>query len=221
MTTVVLADDHPVVRVGLRALIEDVQGLRVVGEAGDGLEAVEMVEELRPDVLVLDLMMPGLGGLEVIRRVRAISPGTRIVVLSLYSDEPYVVEALRSGACGYVVKEASASELVRAIQEVCDGRYYLSSQLAQRAIEVYLQTSAADAHDPYTALTPREREVLHMTAQGLSTAEIAARLYISRRTVENHRVNLMRKLGLKTRAQLIRFAALRGILLQGGGNVPL
>lgn len=220
MTTVVLADDHPVVRVGLRALIEDVQGLRVVGEAGDGLEAVEMVEELRPDVLVLDLMMPGLGGLEVIRRVRAISPGTRIVVLSLYSDEPYVVEALRSGACGYVVKEASASELVRAIQEVCDGRYYLSSQLAQRAIEVYLQTSAADAHDPYTALTRREREVLHMTAQGLSTAEIAARLYISRRTVENHRVSLMRKLGLKTRAQLIRFAALRGILLQGGGNVP-
>lgn len=220
MTTVVLADDHPVVRVGLRALIEDVQGLRVVGEAGDGLEAVEMVEELRPDVLVLDLMMPGLGGLEVIRRVRAISPGTRIVVLSLYSDEPYVVEALRSGACGYVVKEASASELVRAIQEVCDGRYFLSSQLAQRAIEVYLQTSAADAHDPYTALTPREREVLHMTAQGLSTAEIAARLYISRRTVENHRVNLMRKLGLKTRAQLIRFAALRGILPQGGGNVP-
>lgn len=212
MTTIVLADDHHVVRQGLRALLAGQEGFHIVGEAADGLEAAQLVERLRPDVLVVDLMMPGLDGLEVIRQVRRRSPQTRIVVLSMYDNEAYVVEALRAGVSAYVLKKSTADELVHAIGQAVAGHRYLSPPLNERAIEAYKQKTRETTQDPYETLTDREREVLHLAAEGLSSAAIAARLSISARTVEMHRTNLMRKLGLRTQSDLIRYALRRGIL---------
>ena len=210
--TVLLADDHPIVRQGLRLLLEAEPDFRIVGEAGDGLEAVGLVERLKPDVLVLDLMMPGLNGLDVARQVSQRSPETRIVILSMQDNEAYVLQALRNGAAGYVLKQSTSDELVRAVRAVITGRRYLSPPLSERAIEIYLQKTEAAPLDVYETLTPREREVFHLAAEGCTNAEIAERLFISPRTVEVHRANMMRKLGLHNQADLIRDALRRGIL---------
>ena len=212
LTTIVLADDHPVVRQGLRAVLEAEKDFRLIGETGDGLETVRLIERLQPDVLMLDLMMPGLGGLEVTRQVSQRSPRTRVVILSMHADEAYVLEALKNGATGYVLKESSADDLVRAIREVAAGRRYLSPPLSERAIETYVQRARDASLDGYESLTPREREVLHLAAEGHHNPEIAARLFISSRTVEVHRANLMRKLGFRTQTDLVRYALKRGIL---------
>lgn len=212
MTTIVLADDHHIVRQGLRALLEAEPDFGLVGETGDGLEAVQLAERLRPDVIVLDLMMPGLNGLEATRQIAARAPQTRVVILSMHANEAYVLEALRNGAAGYVLKDSSAAELVRAVREVVAGRRYLSPPLSERAIEAYVQKAQETPQDPYDALTNREREVLHLAAQGHSSAEIAARLSLSPRTVETHRAHLMRKLGLRSQTDLIRYALQRGII---------
>lgn len=212
MTTIVVADDHHVVRQGLRTLLEAESEFRVVGEAGDGLEAARLVERLHPDVLVLDLMMPGLNGLEVTRQVSKRLPRTRVVVLSMYASESYVMEAMSNGAAGYVVKDATTAELVRAVREVAHGRRYLSPPLSERAIDAYIQKAKGIHFDPYETLTTREREVLHLAAEGHSNPETAKRLFISPRTVEVHRANLMRKLDLHTQTDLIRYALRRGIL---------
>ncbi len=212
MTTIVLADDHHVVRQGLRSLLEAEPDFSVVGETGDGLEAAQLVERLQPDVLVLDLMMPGLNGLAVTRQVNQRSRHTCVVILSMYANEAYVLEALRAGAAAYVLKESTAAELVRAVREAVAGRRYLSPPLSERAIESYMQKAESAELDPYETLTAREREVLHLVTEGHTNAEIAARLFISRRTVESHRANLMRKLGLRTQTDLIRYALRRGIL---------
>ena len=212
MTTIVLADDHPVVRQGLRALLEAEPDFYIVGEASDGREAAQLVERLPPDVLVLDLMMPGLSGLEVTRQIRQRSPQTRIVILSMYANKAYVLEALRNGAAGYVLKKSTAAELVRAVREVTTGRRYLSPPLSEEDIETYLKKAEASKTDPYELLTTRQREVLHLIVEGHTNAEIAARLVISPRTVEFHRANLMRKLGLRNQADLIRYALQRSIL---------
>ena len=212
MTTIVLADDHQVVRHGLRVLLEAEPEFRIVGEAGDGLEALEMLERLQPDVLVLDLMMPGMNGLEVTRQASQRSPRTGIVILSMHTNEAYVLEALRAGAKAYVLKSSTSDELVSAVREVAVGRRYLSSPLSERAIEAYTQRAEAAAMDSYEMLTTREREVLQLAAEGHTSAETAARLSISPRTAETHRANLMRKLGLRTQADLIRYALRRGIV---------
>lgn len=212
MTTIVLADDHHIVRQGLRALLEAEPDFSLVGETGDGLEAVQLAERLRPDVIVLDLMMPGLNGLEATRQIAARAPQTRVVILSMHANEAYVLEALRNGAAGYVLKDSSAAELVRAVREVVAGRRYLSPPLSERAIEAYIQKAQETPRDPYDTLTNREREVLHLAAQGHSSAEIAARLSLSPRTVETHRAHLMRKLGLRSQTDLIRYALQRGII---------
>lgn len=211
-TTIVLADDHQVVRKGIRALLEMEQDFQVVGEAGDGLEAVQLTLRLRPDVLVLDLMMPGLNGIDVARQVTKQVPQTRVVVLSMYASEDYVLEALRNGASGYVLKDASTSELVQAIRDVVTGRRYLSPPLAERAIDAYVRQTQESTLDPYETLTDREREVLHLAAEGLTSTEIAERLSLSPRTVETHRSNMMRKLGLRTQTDLVRYAIRRGII---------
>jgi DNA-binding NarL/FixJ family response regulator len=212
MTTIVLADDHQIVRQGLRALLEAEPDLSIVGETGDGLEAVDLVERLQPDVLVVDLMMPGLNGLEVTRQVRKRSRQTYVVILSMHDNEAYVLEGLRNGAAGYVLKESNTTDLVQAIREVTAGRRFLSTPLSERAIEIYMQKAESTTLDLYETLTTREREILHLAAEGYSYKEIGARLTISPRTAETHRTNLMRKLGLSTQTDLIRYALQRGIL---------
>ncbi|OGG54318.1 MAG: DNA-binding response regulator [Candidatus Handelsmanbacteria bacterium RIFCSPLOWO2_12_FULL_64_10] len=212
MTTIVLADDHPVVRQGLRDLLEAEPDFCVVGETGDGLEAVRLVEGLRPHVLMLDLMMPGLNGLEVTRQARERCPQTQVVILSVHDNEAYVLEALKNGASGYVLKRADAADLVQAVREVAAGRRYLSPPLSERGVEVYAQKAGGVTQDAYEMITGREREVLHLAAEGRSNPEIAARLFISVRTVETYRAHLMQKLGLRTQTDLIRYALRRGIL---------
>jgi DNA-binding NarL/FixJ family response regulator len=212
MTTIALADDHHIVRHGLRALLETERDFRIVGEASDGIEAVRMAESLKPDVLIVDLMMPGLNGLEVTRQTGQVSPRTRVIILSMHTNEAYVLEALRKGATGYVLKDTHASDLVQAVREVAAGRRYLSPPLTERAIELYIQKAEIATLDIYDTLTTREREVLQLAAEGYTNAEIAARLFISPRTAETHRANLMRKLGLRTHTDLIRYALKRGIL---------
>lgn len=211
-TTVVLADDHPLVRDGLRALLGAQEDFTVVGEAADGRVAVDLVERLRPDVLLLDLMMPGLNGTEVTRQVAQRFPKTRVIILSMHANEPYVLAALRNGAAGYILKDASSDEVVRGLREVAAGRRYLSGSLSERAIEAYAQKSQADPLDLYETLSTREREVLQLTAEDYSASDIATRLGISPRTVESHRAAFMRKLGLRNATDLIRYALRRGIL---------
>lgn len=211
-TTIVLADDHHVVRQGLRSLLEAEPDFSVVGETSDGLKTVRLVKRLQPDVLVLDLMMPGLNGVEVTRQISQRSSQTRVIILSMYANEAYVLEALRAGAAAYVLKESTSTALVHAIREAIAGRRYLSPPLSERAIEVYTQKAESASLDPYETLTAREREVLHLVAEGHTNAEIAERLFISRRTVETHRANMMHKLGLRNRIELIRYALQRGIL---------
>jgi DNA-binding NarL/FixJ family response regulator len=211
----VVADDHSIVRQGLRVLLDAEPDFEVVGDVGDGLAAVQMVEQLKPDVLVLDLMLPGLHGLEVASQVSRHVPQTRVVVLSMHRAESYVLQALRNGASGYVLKEADASEVVHAVREVIAGRRYLSPPLSQRAIESYL-SKTDESLDLYDTLTDREREVLQLVAEGCSTSHIAERLFISPRTVEGHRSRLMRKLGLHTYFDVIRLALRRGIISMEG-----
>lgn len=209
---ILLVDDHPIVRQGLRTLLQAEAGFAVVGEASNGLEALRLIERYKPDVLVVDLMMPGVTGLEVVHQTTQLSPQTRVIVLSMHSDEAYVLEALKSGAMGYVLKEANPTDLIQGVHEVIAGRRYLSAPLSERAIEVYFQRGQEAGEDPYETLTTREREVLQLAAQGLTNHGIAAALSISSRTVEIHRANMMHKLGLRQQADLVRYAARRGLL---------
>ncbi len=213
MTTIVIAEDHHVVRDGLRALLAAQKDFQLVGEAADGLEAAQLVEKLQPDVLVLDLTLPRLHGLEVARQVKKSSPKTRVLILSMHANEAYVLEALRNDAAGYLLKDSTGAELVRAVRDVVAGRRYLSGSLSELAIQAYIQRKTTDtAQDIYEALTDREREVLHLAAEGLNNPDIAGKLFISPRTAETHRANVMRKLNFKTQTDLVRFAIRRGIL---------
>lgn len=209
-TTIVIADDHEVVLSGLESLLNADPDLAVVGRARDGLAVSKLVHSLQPDILILDLKLPLIGGLEIVRQVTRHSPQTQIIVFSIYANEPYVVEALRLGARAYVVKDAGNHALLAAIQEVREGRRYLSPPLSDRAIQLY-EERMAESPDPYASLTEREREVLQLTAEGRPVQEIADRLFISPRTVETHRSNLMKKMGFRNQAELIRYAIHRGL----------
>jgi DNA-binding NarL/FixJ family response regulator len=210
--TFVLADDHQLVREGLRLLIEGQPGFSVVGETSDGLEVAELVTRLKPDVLVVDLVMPGLGGLDVAREVARRAPRTRIVILSMHSSDAFVVQALRSGASAYVLKDSPGSELVLAIRQVLAGRRYLSPPLSENAIEAYVKRAEGAEVDIHETLTTREREVLHLAAEGLGNPAIGERLGISPRTAETHRTHVMQKLGLRNRTDLIVYAINRGLI---------
>jgi DNA-binding NarL/FixJ family response regulator len=216
--TIVLADDHQVVREGLRLLLEAQPGFSVVAEASDGLQAVELVDTLKPDVLVVDLVMPGLGGLDVAREARKRSPETRIVILSMHSSDSFVLQALRNGAAAYVLKDSSAVELIQAIHTALAGRRYLSPPLSQRAIDDYVKRAEGTEVDLYETLTTREREVLHLAAEGLGNPAIGERLGISPRTAETHRAHLMDKLGLRNRTDLVVYALKRGLVLGAPPN---
>lgn len=212
MITIALADDHHVVRQGFKALLESEKDFKLVGEAADGLEAVRIVEEQKPNILVLDLMIPRLHGLEVVRHLRKSAPDTRVIILSMHADEPYVMEALRNGACGYVLKDATATDLVQAVRTVAEGRRYLSAVLAERAISGYVTHPGESDLDVYETLTNREREILQLAAEGKTSIEIGKSLFISPRTAETHRANLMRKLSLRSQTDLVRFAIRKGII---------
>jgi two-component system response regulator NreC len=202
--TVLLADDHPVVRQGMRNLLDAEAGYLVVGEAEDGLQAVQLAEKLKPDVAVVDMMMPRLNGLEAIRQITARVPQTRCIVLSMQSADPYIVQALKA--------DSGPNEVVNAIQQVLSGRRYLSPQLSEKLIDLFVAKVKTDMLDPYKALTTREREILQLAAEGLSNSNIAEQLSISARTVEQHRQSMMNKMEFNNQTDLIRFALKRGIL---------
>lgn len=211
MITIVIADDHQIVREALRLLLESQSDFHVLGEAGDSHAAVQLVEAHKPDVLVLDMMMLGLSGLESARQTKRVSPATKVVILSMHDAESYVVDALDAGASAYVLKKSSSQELVSAIRQALEGRLFLSPMLNERVIQSYIERSRdARAGDPFETLSEREREVFLLAANGQSNPQIAKQLSISARTVEMHRGSVMRKLGLKSQTDLVKYAVRRG-----------
>jgi DNA-binding NarL/FixJ family response regulator len=210
--SVLLADDHHIVREGIKMLLEAQSDISVIGEASDGLRAVELAIRLKPLILMADLMMPGLSGLEVTKQVIQHQSRTKVIILSMYSNEAYVMQALRNGASGYVVKESNVGDMVQAVREVASGRPYLSPSISRLAMDAYIEKAKSSALDPYDTLTDREKEVLHLIAEGFSSAKIAARLYISPRTAESHRANVMKKLGLQAPTDLIKYALKKGLI---------
>jgi two-component system, NarL family, response regulator NreC len=213
--SIVLADDHPVVRRGLRGTLEAEPDFAVIAESGDGLETLHLVERLQPDVLVLDLIMPGLGGLDVLPIVRQRSQRTQVVVFSMYANEDFILQALKNGAVGYVLKGCDPAHAVEAVRRAAAGQRYLGPAISRHAFEAYQEKAEAAPPDPHDLLTPRERQALQLAAEGHSNAEIAARLSISPRTAEMHRANALRKLGLRSQAELTRYAIRRGMLPPG------
>lgn len=212
MISVVIADDHPALRMGVRALLEEESDLRVVAEVADGGQVLPVVRDKRPDVLVLDIELTGVGGLEVLRRLQQAGTDTRVLVLSMHGDKSCVLAAIRLGAVGYLLKGATAAELREAVRRVAAGDRYMSPPLAEMVIDAYAHGSDAAEAGTHRTLTGREREVLELTAQGLTHHEVGKRLRISPRTVEAHRARVLRKLDLKSQTDLVRYAIGRGII---------
>ena len=210
---VLLADDHVIVRQGLRKLLEADEAVTVVGEAGDGRETVRLAEALQPDVVVMDVRMPGLDGLGATRRIHDRLPDVKIVVLSLHEEESYARQALRSGVSAYVMKTAAYDELRLAIGAAMKGEVYVSSGLPRALVEGYPEGALLDEKQmAYDRLTPRQREVLQLIAEGHTRRKIAGMLHISPKTVSRHREDLMRRLGIRDQAGLIRFAVSQGLV---------
>lgn len=213
-TTVLIVDDHAVVRDGLRYLLGAVDGVRVIGEAADGIDAVEQVERLRPRVVLMDISMSGLNGLDAARQVKATHPETAVVFLTMHESEQYFLEALRCGAEGYVPKSAPAADVADAVRSAAEGRVYIHPSVARFLLQNFLRAEHQDGNseDPYSSLTAREREVLSLIAGGMTTPEIATRLTLSPNTVHRHRVSLMQKLGLHDRMEILRYCIRRGLV---------
>ncbi len=206
MPRVLVVDDHAVLRAGLRTLLEGDGGFEVVGEAGDGAAALLAVEAERPDLVVLDLSLPGMGGVEITRRIRAASPSTRVVILTVHEDEGLLREALRVGASGYIVKRAAPAELITALRAVARGEIYVHPSM-MRSLVRSATTAASTSDLGPESLTRRELDVLRRIARGYTNRQIADELDLSVRTIEAHRANLMGKLGLQSRVELVKFAA--------------
>ncbi|GAB4444893.1 MAG: response regulator transcription factor [Anaerolineae bacterium] len=211
---VLLVDDHAVLRAGLRLLLDAQPDMQVVGEAGDGSEALALATRLHPDVILLDLSMPGLGGLDALPALRKAAPGARVVVLTMHDDEGYLRQALRRGAAGYVLKKAADVDLLSAVRTAARGEVYVHPSLQRVLLEDLLPPSD-ESGNPWEALSEREHEVLVLVARGHTAAEIAARLSLSPKTVETYRARGMEKLGLRSRAALVQFALQHGLLTNG------
>jgi DNA-binding NarL/FixJ family response regulator len=207
---VLLADDHALVRAGIRALLQGLEGVTVVAETGNGAEVLELARTHRPDVVLLDISMPGLSGLDVSAQLEQELPEVRVVVLSMHANEEYVLQALRSGAVGYMLKDSATAELELALKAVMQGETYLSPPISKQVVEGYVQRVGAE-QPASEKLTPRQREVLQLIAEGHSTKEIAYRLELSVKTVETHRAQLMERLQIRDIAGLVKYAIRSGL----------
>ncbi len=210
---IVLADDHAILRTGLRLLLEAQPDIKVVGEAGDGREALALAAQVQPDLVLLDLSMPGLGGLEALPILRKVAPAARILILTMHDDESYLRQALRGGASGYVLKKAVDHELLSAVQAVMRGEVYVHPSMTKALLEDLLPPTSTDTpDDPWQTLSEREQEVLILVARGHTSNEIADHLSLSNKTVETYRARGMDKLGLRSRAALVQFSLRHGLL---------
>ncbi len=214
---ILLVDDHSVLRAGLRMLLNSQAHLQVIGESGDGREALALAETLQPDLILLDLSMPGLSGIEALPVLRRLAPGARILILTMHDDVGYLRQALRKGAAGYVLKKAADSELLSAIQVVMHGEVYIHPAMTGTLVkemmpEIESRAEPGASLDPWQVLSDREREVLRLVARGHTNSEVAAQLSLSVKTVETYRARGMEKLGLRTRAQLMQSALEKGLL---------
>jgi two-component system, NarL family, response regulator NreC len=211
---VLLADDHSVVRQGLRVWLERSGTVKVVGEAGDGREAVTLAEELQPDVAVLDIAMPLLNGIEATAQITKRSPNTKIIILSMHADESYILRALAAGAKGYLLKESTESDVLPAVRSVQEGKPYFSASIAQVLLEDYMRMMKQNnLQDSFDLLTEREKEVLQLLAHGKSNKEVAQLLNLSPHTIDSHRTNLMQKLELHNTAEIVLYAVRKGIIV--------
>ncbi len=208
---ILLADDHQIVREGLRNLLERQPGFETVGEAADGPSAVQRCRELSAQVVIMDLSMPGLNGIEATRQILAENPAVRVLILSMHSDRRYVLQALKAGASGYLLKDSAFDELVRAIQTVRSGRISLSPALSDQVLQEYVRQLQEADDSVFSRLTSREREVLQLLAEGRSTKEIAGQLHVSVKTVETHRKQIMDRLDLHSVAELTKYAIREGL----------
>ena len=214
MTTlrILLADDHTVVRQGLRKVLEERPEWQVVAEAGDGREAVRLAEQLKPDVAVMDVSMPLLNGIEATRQITRRVPETKVLVLSMYSDEAYVIQMLKAGATGYLLKDSADVDLLQAVQDVSRGKAFFSPAVARLMSDDYARQRGDNAVDRYESLSEREREIFQLVAEGRTNKEIAALLFISSSTVETHRARIMEKLDLHSAAEIVLYAVRRGAI---------
>jgi two-component system response regulator NreC len=213
MIRIVLADDHTIMRSGLRAVLDRYSDMQVVGEAADGRAAIQCVEENRPDVVVMDVAMPNLNGIEAARQISAKHPGVSIVVLSMHSDEGYVLRALKAGARGYLLKDSAEGDLITAIRAVSQGKAFFSPAISRMLVDDYMrQLQQRGVEDSYELLTTREREILQLLAEGRSNKDIARMLDLSLYTVETHRSNMMEKLNLHGIPELMLYAIRKGVI---------
>jgi DNA-binding NarL/FixJ family response regulator len=211
-TRILLADDHQLFRYGVKQLFDQRPGLTVVGEAADGFSATQMAASLQPDIIFMDVSMPQLNGLEATRRILENKPSAKIVILSMHSDQRYVTEALKAGARGYLLKDSSPDELLQSVNRVMAGFYYLSSGVNQQIIAEFINQKGDEGNSPYNVLSAREREVLQLLAEGVSTKQIADLLNLSAKTIESHRLHLMEKLDLHSIAELTKYAVKEGLV---------
>ncbi|HEX2351034.1 MAG TPA: response regulator transcription factor [Ktedonobacterales bacterium] len=210
---VLLADDHTILRAGLRMMLDAQPDIEVVGEASDGRQALAEAQRLQPDVVLMDITMPEMNGIEATRQVKRTLDSTRVLILTMHENEEYLFQVLRAGASGYILKEAASTELISAIRIVWAGRFYMSPSAQSMMVGDYLQrVRSGEERDSYSALTEREREILKLVAEGHTNNQIAERLFISPKTVDTHRTHIMDKLNLHSRAELVKYAMRRGLL---------
>ena len=213
--TILIVDDHPLVREGLKSILKPAAGYEVVGQAGNARDAIQIVKNLKPDLMLLDLVLPDKSGLELSREIRSISPPTRIMIVSMHSKVDYIVKAFQAGATGYMTKESATERLLQGIESVLNGEYFMDGAVSHSVVEKLIQTPEKEikiTDAGYETLTQREQEIMVLLAEGYSAKEAAAKLFISPKTVENHRSNIMNKLGLHSSMELVRYAARLGLV---------